>query len=65
MISENATEHRHLTEGELSKRWSVSVSTLRRWRQQGTGPAYMKLGKRVAYSLDAIEKYERENTIKQ
>lgn len=63
MTPDKALELRPLTEAELAKRWSVSVQTLRRWRQQETGPAYMKLGKRVAYSLEAIEKYERENTI--
>ena len=49
---------RHLNEKQLAHRWSVSIRTLQRWRWAKTGPAYLKLGARVAYALVDIEAYE-------
>ena len=36
-----------LTPRELSEILKVSEDTLRRWRKQGTGPSYVKLGGRM------------------
>ena len=33
---------RHLTTEEAAERLAVDPSTLRKWRQLGTGPAYIK-----------------------
>ncbi|NBN62078.1 helix-turn-helix domain-containing protein [Microvirga tunisiensis] len=53
-----------MTEGELAERLGVAAQTLRRWRLQGRGPAYMKCGDRastatVRYRLADIEAWER------
>lgn len=48
----------HLTETDLSIRWGMSPKTLQRWRMEGLGPTYLKLGKRVVYSMQAILEYE-------
>lgn len=32
----------YLSTAELSRRWHVSVHTLRNWRFKGVGPAYFK-----------------------
>ena len=48
----------HLNQTELARRWSVSPRTLERWRWTGAGPAFLKLGGRVAYRLADIEAYE-------
>jgi len=62
-------ENLFLTPGELAKRWKkkVSVETLERWRYSKTrkGPAYMRIGGKVLYSLTDIEEYERTNKINQ
>lgn len=50
----------HLNQTELARRWSVSPRTLERWRWTGEGPAFLKLGGRVAYRLADIEAYEAE-----
>lgn len=43
---------RHLSEQEAATHLGVlSVRTLQDWRRKGTGPAYFRLGRRVAYSL--------------
>jgi predicted DNA-binding transcriptional regulator AlpA len=35
----------------------LSVQTLRKWRVQGRGPQYLKLGGRVTYRLRDIESW--------
>ncbi len=50
----------HLTQYELAKRWHMSQRTLERWRWQGIGPAYLKLGARIVYRSDDIEEFERQ-----
>lgn len=48
----------NLTEIELAERWGVSPKTLQRWRTDGRGPSYLKLSKRVAYSIEDILAFE-------
>lgn len=48
----------YLTERALAERWAIAAKTLRNWRVTGHGPAYIKIGGAVRYSLDAIEAYE-------
>ena len=47
-----------LTEADLASRWAMSPKTLQRWRTTGEGPAYLKLGKRVSYPLNAVIAFE-------
>jgi hypothetical protein len=49
---------RHLNQVELSRRWSLSHRTLERWRWEGRGPRYLKMGGRVVYRLEDVEAYE-------
>ena len=46
------TDRRYLTETELANRWGLSPKTLQRWRGLGTGPAFAKFCKKIAYPLD-------------
>ena len=50
----------HINQVELSRRWRLSPRTLERWRYQGTGPQYLKVGGRVVYRLADIETFEAE-----
>jgi hypothetical protein len=50
----------HLNEAALSKRWSISPRTLQKWRQEGKGPAYLKLGGRIVYRLADVEAWEAQ-----
>ena len=50
-----------LNEFELASRWGIAVSTLRKWRQIGGGPAYLKLRARVVYPLDVINTFEQQH----
>jgi predicted site-specific integrase-resolvase len=53
-------DRRVLNENELAQRWGVSPKTLQRWRNEGRGPRYLKLSKRVSYPVDAITEFERK-----
>ena len=52
---------KHLNQVELARRWNISPRTLERWRWIGEGIAYLKIGGRVVYRLDDIERYEVEH----
>ncbi len=60
MTKKDLKRKRFLTERELASYWDVSVKTLQRWRTQGTGPIYTKLGGKTKYSKRAIFEYERQ-----
>ena len=48
----------HINQKQLARRWNLSPRTLERWRYFGGGPAFLKLGGRVLYRLEDIERYE-------
>ena len=49
---------KHLNQVELSNRLGVACRTLERWRWQGIGPKFIKVGGRVKYRLVDVEEYE-------
>jgi predicted site-specific integrase-resolvase len=49
-----------MNQRQLANRWGVSEATLERWRAEGIGPVFLKLGGRVMYRLEDIEGYEEE-----
>jgi hypothetical protein len=51
----------HLDEQSLASRLRLSVRTLQRWRWQGKGPTYLKLGGRVVYRRLDVEAWEEAN----
>jgi predicted site-specific integrase-resolvase len=50
---------KHLSQRELSERWTIAETTLERWRSIGIGPVYVKLPGRVVYRITDVEAYER------
>jgi hypothetical protein len=46
----------------LARRWRISPRTLERWRWLNQGPAFLKLGGRVAYRIEDVEAYEVAQT---
>lgn len=48
-----------LTTHDVARRWVMSVRSLEGWRDKGIGPTYYKIGSRVRYRIDDIEKFER------
>lgn len=46
-------------ENWLAERWNVSKRSLQKWRVEGRGPPYLKIGECVRYSPIDIAEYER------
>jgi excisionase family DNA binding protein len=44
-----------LTEQELAKQLSVSLASVRRWRINGRGPLFVKVGASVRYGPEDVE----------
>ena len=47
----------YLTPIQLAEMLSVSLSTLARWRVEGNGPVFMKAGRAVLYSWEAVTEW--------
>jgi hypothetical protein len=47
-----------LTTAQLSKRWHVSIVTLKYWRWKGGGPDFVKIGRTVKYRIEDVETFE-------
>jgi excisionase family DNA binding protein len=43
-----------VTEGEAASLLRVSLTSVRRWRREGRGPVYRKLGRSVRYRPDDL-----------
>ncbi len=50
----------YLTPQQLAKRWQFSHKTLEKWRYQGIGPRYTKVGKRLLYAMPDIVAFEQQ-----
>ena len=55
---------KYLSTKDLAERWVMADETLRRWRSEGRGPAFIKIEGVVRYLLSDIEKIEKQNTTK-
>jgi hypothetical protein len=54
-----ANEPRSLApERALAQRWNKSVRTLQRWRNEGYGPPYIRIGGTVHYRVEDILAFE-------
>jgi predicted DNA-binding transcriptional regulator AlpA len=58
-----ATEpiERPLTETDAAGRLGLKVATLRAWRHQGRGPAFVRLGRSVRYLPSDLDEFLRAN----
>ncbi len=52
----------YLTQSEVAALVRLSSRTLERHRVAGTGPAYMKLGRKVVYKRSCVEAWAAANT---
>ena len=46
-----------LTESETARRLGISVSGLRKWRREGQGPHFIRLGRLIRYSVPDLEEW--------
>ena len=57
---ETSTIRLPVWEDDFCKAFRITKRTARRWRVERRGPKWYYVGKRVAYSTRAIEKWTRE-----
>lgn len=50
-----------IRESVVARRWGKSVRTLQRMRQSGTGPAFIRIGSTVFYTMTDILAHECAN----
>lgn len=51
-----------LTPIEAAEILRTGARTLERWRTAGGGPAYVKVGRRVGYTLESLTEYVERQT---
>ena len=53
------------TPEELVERYQgkVTIRTLANWRSAGVSPPYTKVGGRIVYPIDELEKWEQSRTV--
>ena len=57
MLTQTVQSSRRLTVGDAALHVGVAVSTLNKLRVYGGGPTYIKLGRRVLYDVQDIDKW--------
>lgn len=45
---------------DVARRWRISPRTIEGWRDKGISPRYYKIGNRVRYHIEDIERAERD-----
>ena len=50
-----------LTESEAASRLGLKVATLRAWRHQGRGPAFIQLGRAIRYLARDVDEFLHAN----
>jgi hypothetical protein len=50
-----------LSTNDLAKRWNLRPKSLIRWRQRGSGPAFLKFGRAVRYRIEDVIEYEQRS----
>ena len=57
----HGTTNQPLTETEAATRLGLKVATLRAWRNQGRGPAYVRLGRAIRYLSTDLDDFLQSN----
>ena len=60
------TERKYLRPAEVVARYrdEISEGTLRNWRAMRIGPPFVKIGKAALYPIDALDAWDRMNTVR-
>ena len=54
-----------LTTSELAERLKIATSTLWQWNHRGYGPPPARIGGKLRYKLETVERWEREQERRQ
>lgn len=47
----------------VAQRLGMSINTIRRWRIEGKGPEFVKMGRTVRYLPESVEKFLAQNQV--
>jgi predicted site-specific integrase-resolvase len=61
LTSDSRVTAEPMTERAAAGRLGLTAATLRAWRHQGRGPAFVRLGRAVRYLPDDVNEYLRAN----
>lgn len=50
---------KYLVTAELAERYRTAESTIRYWRMIGYGPKGVKVGRKVLYPIDEVERFDK------
>lgn len=54
-MNHDGNSARAINEGELARQANISTAVLRKWRREGKGPRFIKLGRLVRYLITDVE----------
>jgi len=57
------TDDRLLTTNMVAEYLCIQIPALEKWRQLGTGPDYIKVGRVVRYEQSAVDSWLAERTV--
>ncbi|WP_069162054.1 hypothetical protein [Nocardia altamirensis] len=57
------TQDGHATPEQLAQRWHTTPASLAQDRYRGTGPKFLKRGRRVLYPWSEVLEWEQRNTL--
>ena len=63
VVERNTSASVYATAEELAERWHTTAASLAQQRYRGEGPACLRNGRKILYSWEAIEAYEKKNTV--
>lgn len=55
---------KRLSTAQVAERLGVSEQSVRRWRSQGKGPSYVKIGNKVWYEPVYVDMWLEDHTIR-
>jgi len=55
------TNNETLTESDAAAKLGLKVATLRAWRHQGRGPAFVRLGRAIRYLATDLDEFVKVN----
>lgn len=63
LVRRPLTDDDYLSDREVSDMFLISIRPLARWRQQGRGPGYRKVGRRVRYRRPDVKKWAGQQRV--
>jgi excisionase family DNA binding protein len=54
-----------ITPKELAAMLNIHIGTLANWRSKGIGPSFSKIGHKVRYSKQDVQKWIKKHEVKQ